>query len=718
MTFHESRNQSESIARAVHNAPGRTPIACQNCANAKTGCDKRVPCSRCAEKGLPCAARYARRSMKAAARAAQASSAFEPQTFAGHGYHPLTFSSSQDGIDAAVSGQVSPTIRSPPKILNDYYMLEGHEDYTSHPGRIAATLQPVQTSIESLNDFVPISADFTFREPTYQDMLTWPEYPMDLDFNSGSNCVDLGGLDISIPVFHQASDASSNSDPHSALSRRSTHTRCTSIGDLDLPFKALEALCDAPEHQSLDEPKAFLATESAWPLARCTSVIFSGACPRTAILHLESLEKESRNESTWAPLESYLDTVTPDAAIWASIKPLTQRTRDTMLAITQAFFHKALEIHRGYLQNRSGSASAPLTVYNFLVLPPSKLLEFFLYSFVLSSSDYFSLFPMAALDSNELALRAQPSHLLLLLMVAQGAMTLPLNEARILAAGLTETCRISLFDLIEKNVELSADPLVLTCALLFTRLGAWSGDKWLMDIAMGQRGMYMSVRHSRNSPHIDRLIFNSLDCRCYVTRVCWSLVPIQKPCPMMQAVPSCNGEHGSNTRAIIGMYLCQTFTNLFQADDIADFCMTGSCSIKNSACSMTHLLCSPFRILAARYRTKRLCGRLQTQVSGWPQGKIFGRIMKPSKLAMIRPLMHAYLFASCSISYSGTGFGPNDLTYHRSIYAYYCTLCSLLCATYDSIYSVSTSMITAAPLPPATLRSFPSSLAWKKCRSV
>lgn len=38
-----------------------------------------------------------------------------------------------------------------------------------------------------------------------------------------------------------------------------------------------------------------------------------------------------------------------------------------------------------------------------------------------------------------------------------------------------------------------ADPIALRCALLFTLLGAWSGDKWLMDISLGQRGMYLSM---------------------------------------------------------------------------------------------------------------------------------------------------------------------------------------------------------------------------------
>ena len=91
---------------------------------------------------------------------------------------------------------------------------------------------------------------------------------------------------------------------------------------------------------------------------------------------------------------------------------------------------------------------------------------------------------------------SQAANLLFLLMIAQGASVVSSEEARTLSAGLIETCRISLFDIIEKNVEMCADSTIHRCSLLFTLLGAWSGDKWLMDIAMGQRGMYISVRPS------------------------------------------------------------------------------------------------------------------------------------------------------------------------------------------------------------------------------
>lgn len=47
--YHETKDSSVAL-----------PIACINCASAKTLCDKGVPCARCAEKDLPCEARFAR----------------------------------------------------------------------------------------------------------------------------------------------------------------------------------------------------------------------------------------------------------------------------------------------------------------------------------------------------------------------------------------------------------------------------------------------------------------------------------------------------------------------------------------------------------------------------------------------------------------------------------------------------------------------------------
>lgn len=73
---------------------GRTLIACQNCASAKTGCDKKIPCSRCVEKKLQCTARYARRASKAAIRAAQAAPSSTKSQIAGFAFGSPPFQKS------------------------------------------------------------------------------------------------------------------------------------------------------------------------------------------------------------------------------------------------------------------------------------------------------------------------------------------------------------------------------------------------------------------------------------------------------------------------------------------------------------------------------------------------------------------------------------------------------------------------------------------------
>ena len=210
-------------------------------------------------------------------------------------------------------------------------------------------------------------------------------------------------------------------------------------------------------------------------------------------MHLEFLEQKSKEEGTWNSLQRYLGQVDWDAEGLSSVVPITQRTRDKMLAITQSFLHKALDIHRGGVNSYPKNGFPSPGNFNFLVLPPNEMLEYFLRSYVRSQSSYFNLVLGGCVDPNEMLVNNQASTLLVLLMIAQGASTVPMAEARYLAAGLTENCRISLFDVIEKNVEFSADPVALRCAMLFTIVGAWSGDKWLMDIAMGQRGMYLAV---------------------------------------------------------------------------------------------------------------------------------------------------------------------------------------------------------------------------------
>ncbi|KAF4624805.1 hypothetical protein G7Y89_g13365 [Cudoniella acicularis] len=357
------------------------------------------------------------------------------------------------------------------------------------------------------SSFMDFGEGFNGSPLDFQEFLTWGEYPMgplglenysSADLSSHS----LEGFDLPTSDISEATSSSyARTSRSSRASVSTTHTRNTSqishtpsTSMSPMAGKSNRVIESRMRSSIISEFEAVIAAENAWPLARCNPPIFSDTCPRTAIVHLETLEQNSQNANVWDSLienhELALTNPTP-----VSVVPLNSTTRDRILAITQSFLHKALNTHRGGSNGwpRPAGHSSPGGGFSFLVLPPAEALEYFLQNYVRTLTSYFSLINGGTVDPNELMLNNQASTLLVLLMIAQGATAIPSPEARQLTAGLTETCRISLFDLIEKDVELSADPVVLRCALLFTMLAAWGGDKWHMDMAMGQRGMYLSM---------------------------------------------------------------------------------------------------------------------------------------------------------------------------------------------------------------------------------
>ncbi|CAI4215233.1 unnamed protein product [Parascedosporium putredinis] len=337
--------------------------------------------------------------------------------------------------------------------------------------------------------------DFVSPDPNYHDLLMWPsDYALELDMYAGPLHITAGAL--AGTAFTELSDISSGSEPMTSTSSQgSIHTSNTSMlssGDYESMLKPMEA----PHHHG----RGYDPRVRSYHRRRI--LVAAGTLQSSGLLRLLPSDghcasgmprAEVKDESHWLSLEKYLEHADWDSSDLTAVIPMTQRTRDKMLAITQFFLHKALDIHRGGLNSLPKTGYPSPGNFNFIVLPPNKMLEYLLRSHVRTLSSYFNLVVAGCVDPNEMLVNNQASTLLVLLMIAQGASAIPMAEARHLATGLTETCRISLFDTIEKNVEFSADPVALRCALLFTILGAWSGDKWLMDIAMGQRGMYLSM---------------------------------------------------------------------------------------------------------------------------------------------------------------------------------------------------------------------------------
>jgi hypothetical protein len=358
--------------------------------------------------------------------------------------------------------------------------------------------------------------DQDLLEGEYQDLMMWNQYSLFPDPDElqttpgmpptmGLNGSSMGSESLSLGYpISTASAMSSTRNGSTSLetvpSLSPSHTRTASMAshmDFDQQFDMVDVAVANIQEVMTPELEIVIAAEAAWPLARCNAPIFSGSCPRTAVTHLEALEEHSKHE-TWTRLAQNITAAEGAFSDQISVVPLDANTRDRILAITQSFLHRALETHSGRMKGWEKTTSAE-GGFNFLVLPPSNILEYFLRSSLRNLGLYYMMIQGGTLDPNHLMPNSQRSTLLLLLMIAHGAIA----EARVLTAGLVEACRISLFHVIEKDVELSADPTILRCALLFIILGAWSGDAWHMNIAMGQRAMYLAVslHHQSKSVH-------------------------------------------------------------------------------------------------------------------------------------------------------------------------------------------------------------------------
>ncbi|KAK6950180.1 hypothetical protein Daesc_008506 [Daldinia eschscholtzii] len=252
---------------------------------------------------------------------------------------------------------------------------------------------------------------------------------------------------------------------------------------------------DAVEHQVI------IQAYNYWSSFRCNPFEDMSKCPRTAGVLLESLGHMPELDKLWGWLG--LDFASPNPFEPLASLPLRESVRYKLAAISQSLLQKALRVHQLDPATAAASYPSPSPDGNsrgFLILPPSATMEHFLREYMRIFEPFYLLIPGGVLDANILLNGSNDtsSTLLVLLMIGQGAISDPTKEARRLSGGLTEVCRISLFDTVEKDVSVCHQPLLLHCALVFIIQAAWSGDKWLMDIGLGQRGIYIAiVRNSR-----------------------------------------------------------------------------------------------------------------------------------------------------------------------------------------------------------------------------
>lgn len=393
---------------------------------------------------------------------------------------PFFEQSPQNGIPSAMPSVLSP-LPTPVNGFISQTPMSGYEDFVGTVQNHSDDMMDPWNTMSMGQDFDPMRIDPSLMMSMNMDMTMGPQ---------------TDGILGMIPEMSPPQTFGSVQTPIQ------TPRMDESFSDLQIGSSA-SMFCQSNRQNTIADAGvsdlgAIIAAHDGWTVFRCTPTIPSSSCPRTARLNLERLEQSLKNHEGWSNWRPSWDETDFQQSGRVRVAKIYESTRDKLLAITQSFLHKALDIHKDAMSS-SSSDSPGSTASNFILLPPAPVLDLFLRSYANSFERYYPTTSRGMLDANELMQKYndKASSLLILMMIAQGGINIPSMEARWLTGGITEACRISLFDLVEKNIIMAGDPIVLRAALLFTVQAAWSGDKWQMDIAMGQRGMYFAMlRHS------------------------------------------------------------------------------------------------------------------------------------------------------------------------------------------------------------------------------
>ena len=457
----------------IPKSAGRTPIACSNCAKTKTKCDKKFPCSRCAGRNLRCTLRPTRRSTKGAARIGVPP---EGVVAVPPGVHTVTAEpGTQQGNSPSHQQQPPLKPASPKNVMTSSgpedkqapLVVDGppsqfFERPTSGPTPGPTTLSPpMQTPVNGMFQNTPLSGfdDFSRMHGDGSDdgssprfMLDWSQMSMPMGYDGMVQPHMLMNPDMPFDpnVMPLGPPPAPSADGMLTIMPDLANGVPSLITPIETPkveraFSDLELNNGAQFHHqrhisrpSVDsvtgdiggEMAAIITAQDGWTVFRCTPTMPSTICPKTAKLNLERLEQTLKNHEGWSRWSPQWDEADFAGGDHLTVMHLHESTRDKLLAIMQSFLHKALEIHREGASQHSPSSGhhspGSSGVSNFVLLPPARVLEYFLRSYANSFERYYPLTSRGVLDANELmhCYNDRAASLLVLMMIAQGAMNI------------------------------------------------------------------------------------------------------------------------------------------------------------------------------------------------------------------------------------------------------------------------------------------------------
>ncbi|KAI9172432.1 Transcription factor PfmaH [Paramyrothecium foliicola] len=176
----------------------------------------------------------------------------------------------------------------------------------------------------------------------------------------------------------------------------------------------------------------------------------------------------------------------------AIVAPITQTTFVLMRDLAQSLLMTPEWLQPGELDKINETSIYLGEDYKF-TLPSTHALEYLANLSFEGMAHYFTLDPGTQANLNEMSITKHSSSLLALIIVAHGASMISGREAQGFSLGLTEACRIRVFEMIDKEAATYTDSTSLRCALLLTVIGAWSGETSLVENSIARRGFYLML---------------------------------------------------------------------------------------------------------------------------------------------------------------------------------------------------------------------------------
>lgn len=345
----------------------------------------------------------------------------------------------------------------------------------------------------------------------------------------------------------------SHSSPHT---RTHSPVRAASSHALDFVFD--KAKPRAIAFHNIYDDDVITVVQDSWAGFRCNRNRPDLPNLQTTSMHLKGLAEMLHSQDVWDqwPVPTN-DKLEPQSTSHITCAPVLSQTRDKMSSMFQSMLQATFHSHG---LSRSPSMPTDLSdlpwnnrlgtsrTNSYVVLPPANILESFLRSYTNRIEHLYPSVCGGEIQPNSMLSTSKDPEipvLLLLLMIAAGATGSGRRDSFYFTNGLTEVCRVNLWQLSEHNAELRSDLTVLRCTLLLTVLAAWSGDKCQMDASMGNRAVYLNMLARSGLLNYQSHALSLSECRANASAAWqqWKSAESRKryvlPCSPLQKLQSC-----------------------------------------------------------------------------------------------------------------------------------------------------------------------------------